>query len=67
MSALPESGRGRTTDTLIVAAAALASVALVHLATGTATVTLAFAGGLVVLGLVAFAAARGSPAMRHGA
>ena len=67
MSALPESGRGRTTDTLIVAAAALASVALVHLATGTATVTLAFAGGLVVLGLVAFAAARGGPAMRGDA
>ena len=62
MSAFPESGRGRTTDTAIVAAAALASVALVHLAAGTATVTLAFAGGLVVFGLVAFAAARAARA-----
>lgn len=64
MKGLPGSdagGRGRAVDTLIVAAAALASVALVQFATGTAVVTLAFAGGLVVLALVAFRAARTNP------
>jgi two-component system cell cycle sensor histidine kinase/response regulator CckA len=51
-------------DALAVAAAALASVATVQLVTGSLVVTLAFAGGLVVLGLIAFAAARGNPAAR---
>ena len=48
----------RLVDTLAVAAAVLASVGLVHYAAGNATVTLAFAGGLTVLGLVSFIAAR---------
>jgi len=48
-------------DGLAVAAAVLASVALVHLAAGNPTVTLAYAGGLTVLGLIAFAAARNKP------
>ncbi len=45
-------------DGLTVAAAVLASVAAIQLASGNSTVTLAFAGGLTVLGLIAFAAAR---------
>lgn len=50
-------------DTLAVAAAVLATIALVHFATDNLVVTLAFAGGLTVLGLIAFAAgrARGAP------
>ena len=54
-------GRGLF-DTAVVTAAALVSIALIQLVTGSVIVTLAFAGGLVVLGLIAFAAARGSPA-----
>jgi two-component system, cell cycle sensor histidine kinase and response regulator CckA len=45
-------------DTLAVAAAVLASIAMIRLVTGSLPVTLAYAGGLVVLGLVAFAAGR---------
>ena len=45
-------------DTLVVAAAVLASIAMIRLVTGNMAVTLAYAGGLVVLGLIAFAAAR---------
>ena len=48
----------------MVAAAALASAALVWLVTGTLVVAAAFVGGLAVLGLIAFAAARGNPAAR---
>lgn len=48
----------RLIDGIAVAAAVLASVALVEYATENLTVTLAYAGGLVVLGLVAFIAAR---------
>jgi two-component system cell cycle sensor histidine kinase/response regulator CckA len=64
MSLLAERSPGRMVDALAVAAAALASIALVQLATGLMTVTLAFAGGLVVLGLIAFAAARSNPMSR---
>ena len=64
MSLLAEGSPGRLIDSLGVAAAALASIALVQFVTGSLTVTLAFAGGLVVLGLIAFAAARGNPAAR---
>jgi two-component system cell cycle sensor histidine kinase/response regulator CckA len=64
MSLLAERSPGRLGDTLAVAAAALASIALVQFVTGSLTVTLAFAGGLVVLGLIAFAAARGNPVAR---
>jgi two-component system cell cycle sensor histidine kinase/response regulator CckA len=64
MSMLTERSPGRLTDALAVAAAALASIALVQFATGSAAVSLAFAGGLVVLGLIAFAAARGNPVAR---
>jgi two-component system cell cycle sensor histidine kinase/response regulator CckA len=46
------------TDTLAVAAAVLASIAMIRLATGDTAVTLAYAGGLVVLALTAFAVAR---------
>jgi len=46
------------TDSLVVAAAVLASIAAIQFASGSTTVTLAFAGGLTVLGLIAFAAAR---------
>jgi two-component system cell cycle sensor histidine kinase/response regulator CckA len=67
MSLLVQRSPGRLVDTLAVAAAALASIALVHFAAGSLTVTLAFAGGLVVLGLIAFAAARGSPVARGAA
>ncbi|MEO5707573.1 MAG: response regulator [Alteraurantiacibacter sp.] len=45
-------------DTLAVVAAVLASVALIQYATGSSTVTMAFAGGLTVLGLVSFVSAR---------
>jgi two-component system cell cycle sensor histidine kinase/response regulator CckA len=45
-------------DGIAVAAAVLASIALIQFATDNATATLAYAGGLVVLGLIAFAAAR---------
>ncbi|WP_305095716.1 response regulator [Croceibacterium aestuarii] len=51
-------------DAAIVAAAALASAAVVWFVTGTMAVTAAFIGGLAVLALVAFAAARGNPATR---
>ncbi|GAA5051630.1 ATP-binding protein [Erythrobacter westpacificensis] len=49
---------GRLIDVIAVAAAVLASIALIQLATSNVTATLAYAGGLVVLGLIAFAAAR---------
>ena len=45
-------------DSLAVAAAVLASIAMIQLVTGSTPVTLAYAGGLVVLGLIAFAASR---------
>lgn len=45
-------------DGLAVAAAVLASVALIQFAAGSITVTLAYTGGLVVLGLIAFVAGR---------
>ena len=48
----------RLIDGIAVAAAVLASIALIQLATGSSTATLAYAGGLVVLGLIAFAAGR---------
>jgi two-component system cell cycle sensor histidine kinase/response regulator CckA len=64
MSPLAERSSGSLTDSLAVAAAALVSIALVHFVTGSAAVTLAFAGGLIVLGLIAFAAGRGNPASR---
>jgi two-component system cell cycle sensor histidine kinase/response regulator CckA len=48
----------RLVDTLAVAAAVLASVAMIQLVTGSMPVTLAYAGGLIVLGLVAMAAGR---------
>ena len=48
----------RVVDGLAVAAAVLASVALVQFATASATATLAYAGGLVVLGLIAFIVGR---------
>jgi two-component system cell cycle sensor histidine kinase/response regulator CckA len=65
MSLLADRGSSRLVDTLAVAAAALASIALVQFATGSPVVTLAFAGGLVVLGLIAFAAARGARTARN--
>ena len=55
--AAPGGSRGLI-DSLAVAAAVLASITLIQLVTGSAQVTLAYAGGLVVLGLIAFAAAR---------
>ena len=64
MRVLAEGSSGRLGDVLAVAAAALASIALVQFVTGSLLVTLAFAGGLVVLGLIAFAAARGNPVAR---
>lgn len=48
----------RLLDIIALAAAVLASVGMIQFATGNATVTLAFAGGLVVLGLAAFLAAK---------
>lgn len=48
----------RLIDGIAVAAAVLASIALVQFATGDSAATLAYAGGLVVLGLAAFAAGR---------
>jgi two-component system cell cycle sensor histidine kinase/response regulator CckA len=67
VSVLTERSPGRLVDTLVVAAAALASIALVHVAAGSLEVTLAFAGGLVVFGLIAFAAGRASPVARGAA
>jgi two-component system cell cycle sensor histidine kinase/response regulator CckA len=67
VSLLTERSPGRLVDSLAVAAAALASIALVQLATGSLVVTLAFAGGLAVLGLIAFATARGNPVLRGAA
>jgi two-component system, cell cycle sensor histidine kinase and response regulator CckA len=58
MSLIAEHQSRRLVDTLGVAAAVLASIAMIRLATGSTPVTLAYAGGLVVLGLIAFAAAR---------
>jgi hypothetical protein len=55
---LSRSGLAGLVDTLAVAAAVLASIAMIQLVTGSLPVTLAYAGGLVVLGLIAFAAAR---------
>ncbi|MFC3101158.1 response regulator [Altererythrobacter lauratis] len=46
------------TDSLSVAAAVLASIAAIQLVSGSSVVTLAFAGGLTVLGLIVFAASR---------
>jgi len=59
----PQGSRGLI-DTLAVMAAALVSITMIQLVTGSTPVTLAYAGGLVVLGLVAFAAVRrrGAPA-----
>ncbi|MBH5322281.1 PAS domain-containing sensor histidine kinase [Aurantiacibacter sediminis] len=48
----------RVVDGLAVAAAVLASVTLVQFATDSLTATLAYAGGLVVLGLIAFISGR---------
>ena len=48
----------RLVDVIAVAAAVLASIALIQYATANTTVTLAYAGGLVVLGFIAFAAGR---------
>ncbi len=45
-------------DTAVVASAVLVSVVLIYYATSSLTATLAFAGGLVVLGLLAFIAGR---------
>ncbi len=45
-------------DTLIVGAAVLASVVAIRLITGSTAVTLAYAGGLAVLGAIAFAVGR---------
>src|SRR5690606_14556213 len=45
-------------DSLVVAAAVLASIAAIRLITGSTAVTVAYAGGLAVLGLVAYAAGR---------
>ena len=67
MSVIAERSPGRLADTLAVAAAALASIALVQFAAGSLTVTLAFAGGLAVLGLIAFAAGRANPIARNAA
>lgn len=64
MSLLAQRSPGRMVDSLAVAAAALASIALVQFATGSLPVTVSFAGGLVVLSLIAFAGARGNPAAR---
>ncbi len=58
MMLLADRGSRRLVDTLAVAAAVLASVAMIQLVTGSVPVTLAYAGGLVVLGLVAIAAGR---------
>ena len=56
-----QKGPRELVDTLAVAAAVLASIAMIRLATGSTAVTLAYAGGLVVLALTAFAAARRRP------
>ena len=56
--AFRQQGPSGLVDTLAVAAAVLASIAMIRLVTGNVPVTLAYAGGLVVLGLVAFAAGR---------
>ena len=58
MSLVIEQGSRRRVDTLAVAAAVVASIAMIQLVTDSAPVTLAYAGGLVVLGLVALAAGR---------
>ena len=50
--------RRRVVDLIAVAAAVLASIALIQFATDNATVTLAYAGGLTVLSFIAFAAGR---------
>ncbi|MES2698048.1 MAG: response regulator [Pseudomonadota bacterium] len=58
MSGQPLQQSRHVVDTLAVVAAILASVALIQYATDSSTVTMAFAGGLTVLGLVSFVAAR---------
>ena len=58
MTPAPKRESGRLTDTLMVAAAVLISIAAIRLVTGSTAVTLAYAGGLGVLGLAAYAAGR---------
>ena len=58
MSALWEHKSPRLADTMGVAGAVLLSVAMIHFATGSVPATLAYTGGLVVFGLLAFAAGR---------
>ena len=58
-----EESRGLV-DSLAITAAVLVSIALIHLITGNPVVTLAYAGGLTVLGLVAFAAGRARPRLQ---
>jgi two-component system cell cycle sensor histidine kinase/response regulator CckA len=53
-------GSRKLADALAVAAAVLASVTMIRLVTDSLSVTLAYTGGLVVLGLIAFAVARRS-------
>jgi len=53
-------GSRKLADALAVAAAVLASVTMIRLVTDSLAVTLAYTGGLVVLGLIAFAVARRS-------
>ena len=64
MKLLADQGSRKLADALAVAAAVLASIAMIQLVTRSTPVTLAYAGGLVVLGLVALAAgrARAAPA-----
>ncbi len=51
----------RLLDGLAVTLAVLVSMALIQFATGEPTVTLAFLGGLTVLGLITYAASRHRP------
>ena len=58
MKLLADQGSRKLVDALAVAAAVLASIAMIQLVTRSTPGTLAYAGGLVVLGLVALAAGR---------
>ncbi|RKF19422.1 response regulator [Altericroceibacterium spongiae] len=51
-------------DTVLIAAAALVSVALIFLITGSLLVSVSYAGGLVVLGLMALALLRRRPVVQ---
>ena len=61
MNFAPARPKRKASDSLVLLAAVAASMAAIQFATGSIIVTLAFAGGLAVLGAIAFVALRSRP------